>query len=86
MNYNVTVYNNNWKEIDFLAQKDNKKYFIQVAYSIAEEKAYEREFSAFTNIDNLSQKIIITNDDIDYSTSSIKHIKLKEFLLLENLE
>lgn len=45
-----------------------------------------REFSAFANIDNLSQKIIITNDDIDYSTSSIKHIKLKDFLLLENLE
>lgn len=86
MNYNVTVYNNNGREIDFLAQKDNKKYLIQVAYSIAEEKAYEREFSAFANIDNLSQKIIITNDDIDYSTSSIRHIKLKDFLLLENLE
>lgn len=85
MNYNVTVYNNNGKEIDFLAQKDNKKYYIQVAYSVAEDKTYEREFSAFSNIDNLSQKIIITNDDIDYSTSAVKHIKLKDFLLMENL-
>ncbi len=85
MDYNVTVYNNNGKEIDFLAQKDNKKYYIQVAYSVAEDKAYEREFSAFSNIDNLSQKIIITNDDIDYSTSAVKHIKLKDFLLMENL-
>ncbi len=85
MDYNVTVYNNNGKEIDFLAQKDNKKYYIQVAYSVAEDKTYEREFSAFSNIDNLSQKIIITNDDIDYSTSAVQHIKLKDFLLMESL-
>lgn len=85
MDYNVTVYNNNGREIDFLAQKDNKKYYIQVAYSVAEDKTYEREFSAFSNIDNLSQKIIITNDDIDYSTSVVQHIKLKDFLLMESL-
>lgn len=58
---------------------------MQVAYSVAEEKAYQREFNAFKNIDNLSQKIIITNDDIDYSTSVIKHIKLKDFLMMESL-
>lgn len=85
MDYNVTVYNNNGREIDFLAQKDNKKYYIQVAYSVAEDKTYQREFSAFSNVDNLSQKIIITNDDIDYSTSTVKHIKLKDFLLMESL-
>ena len=86
MGYNVNVFNNNEKEVDFLAQKNNKKYYIQVAYSIAEEKAYNREFSAFANLDNLSQKIIITNDDIDYSTSTVKHIKLKDFLLMESLD
>ena len=85
MGFSINVFNNNGKEIDFLAQKDNKKYYIQVAYSIAEDKAYEREFSAFKNIDNLSQKIIITNDDIDYSTSTVKHIKLKDFLTMNSL-
>lgn len=86
MGYNINVFNNNGKEIDFLAQKNNKKYFVQVAYSVAEEKTYNREFSAFANIDNLSQKILITNDDIDYSTSTVKHIKLKDFLLMESLD
>ena len=86
MGYNINVFNNNGKEIDFLAQKNNKKYYIQVAYSVTDDKAYNREFGAFANIDNLSQKILITNDDIDYSTSTIKHIKLKDFLLLESLE
>ena len=86
MGYNINVFNNNGKEIDFLAQKNNKKYFVQVAYSVAEEKTYNREFLAFANIDNLSQKILITNDDIDYSTSTVKHIKLKDFLLMESLD
>ena len=48
---------NKGREINFLAQKDNKKYYIQVAYSVADEKAYNREFSAFADIDNLSKKI-----------------------------
>lgn len=85
MGYEVYVYNNNGKEVDFLATKGTKQYYVQVAYSVAEDKAYQREFSAFNNIDNLSQKIIITNDDIDYSTSIVKHIKLKDFLLSESL-
>ncbi len=85
MGYNIYVYDNNGKEIDFLAQKGNKKYYIQVAYSVLEEKAYNRELGAFRNLDNLSQKIIITNDDIDYSTGNIRHIKLKDFLLMEEL-
>lgn len=85
MGYTLFVFDNNGKEIDFLAQKGNKQYFIQVAYSVLDEKAYKREFGAFANIDNLSQKIIITNDDIDYSTSNVRHIKLKDFLLMEEL-
>lgn len=85
MGYEIYVYNNNGKEIDFLATKNSKQYFVQVAYSVAEDKTYKKEFSAFKDIDNLSQKIIITNDDIDYSTSTVKHIKLKDFLLMESL-
>lgn len=86
MGYDVSVYNNLGREIDFLAQNGNKKYFVQVAYSVADDKAYTREFEAFKNIDNLSQKILITNDEIDYSTSVVRHIKLKDFLLMNNLD
>lgn len=85
MGYNITVYNNQGREVDFRAVKDNKIYYIQAAYSIAEDKTYDREFGAFKTIDNLSQKIIITNDDIDYSTSIVRHIKFKDFLLMEDL-
>ncbi len=85
LGYTVTVYDNNGKEIDFLAERDSLRYYIQVAYSIAEEKAYEREFRAFHNLSQIDKKIIITNDEIDYSTSNVEHIRLKDFLLRESL-
>ena len=86
MGYTVNVYASQRKKIDFLAILNNKQYYIQVAYSLVEDKAYEREFAAFANIDNLSQKIIISNDDIDYSTSTVRHIKLKDFLMMNSLD
>ena len=86
MGYNLNVFNDGNNEIDFLAQKDNKKYYIQVAYSLEDEKTYNREFRPFTNLDNSNKKIIITNDEIDYSTSTVVHIKLKDFLELDSLD
>ena len=83
--YSLNVYNDNGREIDFVATKNNKKYFIQVAYSIAEDKAYTREFSAFNKLDNSNQKIIITNDDIDYSTSTVRHISFIDFVMMNEL-
>ncbi len=59
-------------------------YLVQVAYSVVEDKAYEREFSAFAGIDN-SIKKILTIDDMDYSTSMVYHYKLKDFLFIDEL-
>lgn len=85
MGYEVSVYDNKGKEIDFRAEKDGKIYLVQVAYSIVEDKAYEREMSAFNDIDNSVKKIIITNDDVDFSTSTVYHYKLKDFLFMNSL-
>ena len=85
MGYNVSVFDNNGREIDFLAEKDGLRYYVQVAYSVAEDKTYEREFGAFRDISQADKKIIITNDDIDYSTSNIQHIRLAEFLRMTKL-
>jgi len=83
--YTLTVYDNHGREIDFLAEKDNKQYYIQVAYSVADDKAYDREFGAFRSLSQIHRKIIITNDELDYSTSNVDHIKLSEFLMMDNL-
>ena len=81
--YELFLYDNNGKEIDFLAIKGGKEYLI--AYSVAENKAYEREIGAFSSLDNSRAKVLITNDEIDFSTSTVKHIKLKDFLLMDEL-
>lgn len=70
----------------FIASKDGKEYYIQVAYSVENDKAYDRKFGAFALIDNSHKKILITNDDLDYSTSTVTHIKLIDFLLINSLE
>lgn len=86
MGYNVNVYNDSENEIDFLAHKDGKKYYIQVAYSVEDSKAYDREFKPFSKLDNSCKKVLITNDELDYSTSVVTHIKLKDFLLMKDLD
>ena len=85
MGYYITVYDNSGKEIDFLAEKGNLRYYIQVAYSVAEDRTYRREMDAFYGISQIDKKLLITNDEIDYSTSNITHVRLKDFLLLEDL-
>ncbi|MDD7607566.1 MAG: ATP-binding protein [Candidatus Enterosoma sp.] len=85
MGYDLKVFDSKGKEIDFIAMKNGKTYFVQTAYSVVDEKAYKREFGAFADLDNSNQKILITNDAIDYSTSTVRHIKLDDFLLMEEL-
>lgn len=85
MGYELKVYKANNKEIDFIATGHNKKYLIQVAYSVVDKKAYEREMGVFNSIDNTLQKILITNDTLDFSTSTVRHIRLKDFLKMETL-
>ena len=84
--YTLNVYYLNNTEIDFIANKGGKKFYIQVAYSVEDDKAYNREFRPFSKLDNMDKKILITNDEIDYSTSTVTHIKLKDFLNIDSLD
>ena len=85
MGYSLQAYHDGQHEIDFVAHKGNKQYFIQAAYSVSEEKAYVREFGAFAKMDNSCQKIVISNDEIDYSTSTVRHIRFRDFVLMDKL-
>ncbi|MCQ2049842.1 MAG: ATP-binding protein [Candidatus Saccharibacteria bacterium] len=85
MGYKVQVFNDGKHEIDFIANKKGKTFYIQAAYSVAEEKAYNREFGAFSSLDNSIQKIVISNDELDYSTSTVRHIQFKDFVMMNEL-
>lgn len=86
MGYEVAVFTKGNQEIDFLATGNGKEYLIQVAYSVAEDSTYDREFALFNKLDQSRRKILITNDAVDYSTSTVEHIALPEFLMMNSLE
>ena len=68
-------------EIDFVAIKDGKKCFIQVAYLLADEKTIKREFDAYSKITDASPKYVMSLDKIDMSHNGIVHINIIDFLL-----
>jgi len=84
--YNLSVYRFDSQEIDFYATRGGKEYLIQVAYSIADGDTYKREFALFNKLDQSCRKIIITMDEVDYSTSTVRHIPFKDFLQIKDLE
>jgi len=68
-------------EIDFVAVKDSKKCFIQVAYLLATKDIIKREFGAFSRITDASPKFVLSLDKIDMSHDGIVHLNIIDFLL-----
>ena len=68
-------------EIDFVATKPNKKIYIQVAFSIPNEDTKNREFGAYSVINDNYPKYVISLDKLTYEYNGIKHVNLIEFLL-----
>lgn len=68
-------------EIDFVAIKNNKKCFIQVAYLITSEETIKREFGAYDKITDASPKYVLSLDRIDLSHDGIEHMNIVDFLL-----
>ena len=83
--YKVQLYTLNGYEIDFRCEKKSKIIFVQVAYSVVNESTYNREMKPFSLLDNSNEKILITTDKVDYSTSTVRHIELEKFLLQEDI-
>jgi predicted AAA+ superfamily ATPase len=68
-------------EVDFVASKDGKKCFIQVALTMEQQETIDREFGAFSPIKDGSPKYVISLDQIDMSRDGITHINVIDFLL-----
>ena len=68
-------------EVDFVAVRDGKKCFIQVAYLLAAQSTIEREFGAFRPIMDASPKYVLSLDPFDLSRDGIAHMNILDFLL-----
>ena len=78
--YEVSIGNNNGKEIDFIATKHNEVNYYQVCYSLNEENL-DREFGAFSNINDNFPKYVISMDELDFSQNGIIHKNIIDWLL-----
>ena len=79
--YNVSMGNNNGKEIDFIATKHNQKEYYQVAFELSNKETEEREFGAYNNIQDNYPKYVISTDKLDYSQNGIIHKNIIDWLL-----
>jgi len=70
-------------EIDFVAQKDGKTIYVQVAYLLADESTINREFGNLTKINDNYRKYVVTMDEFNSGSNymGIEQLHLKDFLL-----
>ncbi|MBI5413567.1 ATP-binding protein [Candidatus Peregrinibacteria bacterium] len=74
------------KEIDFVAEKEGRKIYIQVAYLISDKAVKDREFGNLLDIPDNYQKIVVSMDKLigdDYR--GIKHYQIMDFLQHDEL-
>ena len=79
--YDVKIGKTYKGEIDFVAIKDGKKCFIQVAYLLSSDDVIEREFNAFNSVRDSSPKYVFSLDEYDMSQNGITHFNIEDWLL-----
>jgi uncharacterized protein len=84
--YKINIGKINDLEIDFIATKSNQQIYIQVAYLLADNKTFEREFGALEKISDNYPKIVLSLDKfLDNNRNGIKWYNLIDFLKLDTL-
>ena len=72
------------KEIDFVAEKNDKCIYVQVAYQLTEPKTYEHEFGNLIQIPDNFPKYVVTMDKFaNESYKGIQHLHIIDFLSTE---
>ncbi|MDR3280818.1 MAG: DUF4143 domain-containing protein [Synergistaceae bacterium] len=79
--YQVTVGKIGDAEVDFVAERQGKLLYVQVAYLLASESTIEREFGALEKIGDNFPKYVVSMDEFDMSRNGIKHFNIREFLM-----
>jgi uncharacterized protein len=78
----IYVGKNNDKEIDFVVQKpNNEREYYQVAFTVNDEKTFEREISAFRSIQDNFPKYLLTLDFDNTNIEGIQKINVIDWLL-----
>lgn len=73
-------------EIDFVANKGSKKYYVQSALTVADEEKREQEVRSLKRVGDSFKKIVVVKDNIIpwHDEDGILYIGIEQFLLDEN--
>ena len=83
--YTVHVGRDGDREVDFVAERDGEKLYIQVAASVMEQKTWEREYGNLLEIRDNYPKIVVTLDPLEgASFQGIRQIPVRRFLLMND--
>ena len=72
-------------EVDFVANKGSRRYYIQSAFAIPDEEKREQEIRSLVKIQDSFRKIVVVREDIApwHDDNGILYIGIKQFLLDE---
>ncbi len=72
-------------EIDFVANKGSKKYYVQSALTVADEEKREQEIRSLKRVGDSFKKIVVVKDNIIpwHDDDGILYIGIEQFLLDE---
>lgn len=80
--YKVFIGKLNNNEVDFIAEKEHEKLYIQVTYLLSSKEAVEREFSVLQSIpDNYPKYVISMDTAFGEDFEGIKRLNMIDFLL-----
>jgi len=70
------------REVDFVAEKEEKRIYLQVAYLMPSPDTVEREFSVLESIRDNHPKYVLSMDPLTIKRESgVKHLRILDFLL-----
>ena len=82
--YQVSIGKLDLLEVDFIAQKEDKRIYYQVSATVLDEKTYEREFVPLKKINDSYPKYVLTLDEFPMGEDGIEQKNIIDFLLEEN--
>ncbi len=85
--YRVSIGKVGTLEIDFIAEKSDKKTYFQVSATIADEATREREMKPLEAIHDNYEKIVLTMDRSLYTDfNGIRNVNVIDFLLSDEMQ
>lgn len=86
--YQVYIGKSGDKEVDFIAMKNDRKIYLQIAYMLYDDATIKREFENLLGIPDNYPKYVVTMDEMQCGSNyqGIKQIHLRHFLLAEDKE